>query len=250
MVLWLDCNSAQFGSIYSKDHVARQWKGELVNPLLDFDPSNPLGLEILGHDDAARTPAGGEERQDGKEKPSTAAPRPLAHEIKKRVAARVKQITADGAKVVSYLDCGVQTQSADSAAAVKITSGKAWNYREAAGVKAVRQHHKDITFHEHEVRFSISGLKAKETYHVNLTWWDYDNASRSQSVWISQPNGKGGKKLRPTKTLPAYVGRKQLPETVALAIPPEAIKNGAVQLSVRCDGGPNAVVGELWLTKR
>jgi hypothetical protein len=66
MVLWLDCNSAQFGSIYSKDHVARQKKGQLVNPLLDFDPSNPLGLEIMGHDDAARTPARGEERQDDK----------------------------------------------------------------------------------------------------------------------------------------------------------------------------------------
>ena len=47
MVLWLDCNSAQFGSIYSKDHVARQLKGELVNPVVDFDPANPLGLEIL-----------------------------------------------------------------------------------------------------------------------------------------------------------------------------------------------------------
>jgi len=46
MVLWVDCNSAQFGSVYSKDHVARQLRGEVVNPLVDFDPANPLGLEI------------------------------------------------------------------------------------------------------------------------------------------------------------------------------------------------------------
>ena len=46
MVLWVDCNSAQFGSVYSKDHVARQLRGEVVNPLVDFDPVNPLGLEI------------------------------------------------------------------------------------------------------------------------------------------------------------------------------------------------------------
>ncbi len=46
VVLWLDCNSPQFGSVYSIEDVLSQKKGEIVFPKVDFEPWNPLGLEI------------------------------------------------------------------------------------------------------------------------------------------------------------------------------------------------------------
>jgi len=50
VVLWLDCNSAQFGTVFSKKQVAAQTRGEEVFPMVDFQPWNPLGLEIYRED--------------------------------------------------------------------------------------------------------------------------------------------------------------------------------------------------------
>jgi hypothetical protein len=42
VVLWLDCNSMRLGAFHDED---KQMAGQLVWPLLDVDPANPLGLE-------------------------------------------------------------------------------------------------------------------------------------------------------------------------------------------------------------
>ena len=53
IVLWLDCNSARFGTVYSRKLVAAQMRGEITFPAVDFQPWDPLGLEIH-HGDATR----------------------------------------------------------------------------------------------------------------------------------------------------------------------------------------------------
>ena len=50
IVLWLDCNSAQFGTVHSQDLVEAQKRGEVAFPVVDFQPWNPLGLEIYNGD--------------------------------------------------------------------------------------------------------------------------------------------------------------------------------------------------------
>jgi hypothetical protein len=59
VVLWLDCNSAQYGTIYSKKQVAAQQRGEIVFPRVDFQPWNPLGLEIYHTDGTPPTAVSG-----------------------------------------------------------------------------------------------------------------------------------------------------------------------------------------------
>ena len=50
VVLWLDCNSARFGTVHSQKLVDDQKRGEIVFPVMDFGPWNPLGLEIYSGD--------------------------------------------------------------------------------------------------------------------------------------------------------------------------------------------------------
>jgi hypothetical protein len=43
-ILWLDLLSPYYCSLFDRD---KQHAGELVNPRFDFDPNNPLGLEVV-----------------------------------------------------------------------------------------------------------------------------------------------------------------------------------------------------------
>jgi hypothetical protein len=47
----LDCNSARFGTVHSQKLVDDQKRGEIVFPVVDFNPWNPLGLEICDGDE-------------------------------------------------------------------------------------------------------------------------------------------------------------------------------------------------------
>ena len=47
ITLWIDANSNELGAYRDED---RQRAGELVWPLIDMDPSNPAGLDLLGNE--------------------------------------------------------------------------------------------------------------------------------------------------------------------------------------------------------
>jgi hypothetical protein len=59
VVLWLDCNSAQFGSVHSLKDVYAQLRDEIVFPKIDYQPWNPVGLEIYARDDTPPSPVTG-----------------------------------------------------------------------------------------------------------------------------------------------------------------------------------------------
>jgi len=50
IVLWLDCNSARFGTVHSQSLVDAQMRGDVAFPVVDFQVWNPLGLEIYDGD--------------------------------------------------------------------------------------------------------------------------------------------------------------------------------------------------------
>jgi hypothetical protein len=56
--MWLDCNSNELGAYVNED---AQRRGELVWPVFDLDPDNPLGVEIR------QAPEGGGQRREGKQ---------------------------------------------------------------------------------------------------------------------------------------------------------------------------------------
>jgi hypothetical protein len=107
-----------------------------------------------------------------------------------------------------------------------------------------------LAFSDVSLKFEVKGLDPTKRYSLGLTWWDYNNAQRMQSI-----SGKGRKearsiKLLDTTLLPNYTATRQLPGTVTIEIPPELSRQGELSLTIQKEGGANAVVSELWLEER
>ncbi len=170
---------------------------------------------------------------------------------KKRITARIREVEGVGkAKVLAYLDCGLQLQSDGGPVRIRQLRGKGWMYAGTDVVRDIADGHRDITFDASRIVFELSGLQKKVAYALNMTWWDFNTDQRRQSVWVSRPDGSDKKTIRNTSGLPAYQVRKELPEQVTLELPGEFVRGGKAHVILRCDGGANAVVGEIWVTQR
>lgn len=141
----------------------------------------------------------------------------------------------------------LRVRSDGGAAAITQVRGRGWTYKGTEVISDLPGCHRDITFDEKRIVFDITGLKG-QGHRLYLTWWDFNTDDRRQSVWVSKPDGSGRKNLRKTAGLPAYLVRKEMPETVTIDLPADAVVNGATRVSIRCDGGANAVLGEVWVT--
>jgi hypothetical protein len=93
----------------------------------------------------------------------------------------------------------------------------------------------------------LNGLEQGERYALNMSWWDFNTDQRRQSVWVSMPGGLDKKQVRKNAGLPTYLVHGELPETVTAEVPPKLIKDGSAHVIVQCEGGANAVVGEVWV---
>lgn len=165
------------------------------------------------------------------------------------IAAREKSLTETapgGATLVAYLDCGTQLQSTTTKrVTVALLSGTAYRFQsEAAGVLPTQP---TIFFDTSEVVFRISGLDRAHRYTVGLTWWDYDNGSRSQSVIVGSPDGRLVRLAVPAIRLPSYKDDGQPPAERRFSLPVAFARNGQMQLTVRRDTGANAVISEVWI---
>ena len=54
--------------------------------------------------------------------------------------------------------------------------------------------------------------------------------------------------LAGTAELPSYLVRKEAPAAITVPLPADLIKDSSTRISICCDGGANAVIGEIWLT--
>lgn len=167
----------------------------------------------------------------------------LAQEARERVDKRLRQL---GENVLAYLDCGLQTRSRAGPVTIELVQGKPWTFQgsEAMGVAPG---HVDIVFDSRQVVFELNGLESGGRYAAGITWWDFNSDQRRQSVWVSTPDGTDKRIVRPSAALPAYLARSERPETVTVDLPPEMIEDGSTRLIIRCEGGANAVAGEVWV---
>jgi hypothetical protein len=173
----------------------------------------------------------------------------LSRDQRSRLAARIKQLESAGTgKVLAYLDCGLQLESDLPGPLIRQVKGKAWIFAACDDVPAVAPAHRDIAFHTDKVVFDAGGLRPDVAYQLHLGWWDFNTDQRRQSVWASRPDGSDPRVLRESSDLPSYIPHKQPPETLILPLPSALITDGAIRISIQCDAGANAVVGELWLT--
>ena len=174
----------------------------------------------------------------------------LSSRDRARVEARMKDIELDGgARVLTYLDCGLQRKSGDSGAVIQLVKGRGWAYAGSDVVPNVPAAQRDIAFDAEQLVFDVTGLKLGTAHKLHLGWWDFNTDQRRQSIWLSKPDGSGRRVLREAAGLPSYQVRKEFPETVTLNLPADLIAAGTIRIIIQCDGGANAVVGELWLTE-
>jgi len=181
---------------------------------------------------------------------TSAQPKPLRTQSQQdiaRIAARKKALSDEGGRLLGYLDCGLQIVSEGGPVSIRQLRGKGWRYAGSEAVKEVSSSHRDITFDDSEVLFRLSGLDPKAGNVLHLTWWDFNNNGRRQSVWVSGRAGKKGKQIQAPTLLPAWMGKKELPQHLNLAIPKELIDKGTAIVTIKRHAGANCVLGELWV---
>jgi len=167
----------------------------------------------------------------------------------KTISAREKSLAdaaPEGAKLVAYLDCGAQRESTTSdAVKIALVQGKPYRFpSEAEGVLATQP---VIFFHEQEVSFALSGLDRTKRYLAGLTWWDYDDGGRTQSVVVASPDRRRVRLAVTAIRLPNYTTDEQLPAEKRFQLPVTFARDGQMQLTVLHVTGANAVVSELWI---
>lgn len=167
----------------------------------------------------------------------------------KTIFAREKSLAEaapEGAKLVAYLDCGAQRESTTTdAVKIAFVQGKPHRFQsEAEGVLPTQP---VIFFHEQEVVFTLSGLDRTKRYLAGLTWWDYDDGGRTQSVVVASPDRRRVRLAVTAIRLPNYTTDEQLPAEKRFQLPVTFARDGRMQLTVLHVTGANAVVSELWI---
>jgi len=184
--------------------------------------------------------------------PSTAADSQAVKLIpasREAIALREKSLAAKapkGAKLVAYLDCGTQREST-AAGKVKIACVSGQPYRfplEAPGDFPTQA---TIFFDAERVVFEISGLDRTRRYLAGMTWWDYDNGSRTQSVLVGSPDRRLVRLAVPAIRLPNHKVSKQPPAERRFQLPVVFAQEGKLRLVVERIDGANAVISELWI---
>jgi hypothetical protein len=177
--------------------------------------------------------------------------RELTEVDKALIDTRVRQLNSqiqEKGRLVGYLSGGLQERSdLDKNIVFSQVQGQGWTCPEMQKVENLPPTQRALTFSDVSLKFAVKGLDPAKRYALGLTWWDYNNAQRLQSI-----SGKGIKdtrsfKLLDTTLLPNYLSAKQLPGTVMLAIPAELSRQGELSLTIQKEGGANAVVSEIWL---
>ena len=95
----------------------------------------------------------------------------------------------------------------------------------------------------------MTGLHPEKKYRLSISWWDYDNGRRSQSVRLQSRDGsRSFLVLKPT-ALPAYYEKQELAKTYTFDVPAELVQVGEFDCLLELVRGPNAVISEAWLVE-
>lgn len=154
--------------------------------------------------------------------------------LSEQAAERLEQ-TDERKFAEAYLDCGPDALKTSGRNGVKISCARGQGYafeKTPAGT---------VVFSGGDVVFEFDGLQAGTNYKVGFSWWDYDSGGRIMSV--QTPRGK----LLDGVRLPARKGENRSAEDRTVVVGADEIKDGKVSLRFVREGGPNALVGEIWI---
>lgn len=161
--------------------------------------------------------------------------------IKAALAKRAPQ----GYRLACYLDCGPDgADGAKDGPLLRLASGAAYFWPGSQQRADVR--FGSVFFDSGRVIFQAAGLDPKKAYQLGFSWWDFDHATRAQSVILATGKGEDEIAALDKTRLPSGASQ-QPPEEKTLPVPPAVYRDGTLRISFRNEAQPNAVVSEVWL---
>lgn len=97
------------------------------------------------------------------------------------------------------------------------------------------------------VSLRLSNLARDKRYWVGLSWWDFGNGGRRQSVEVTSVDGETRKTVIGETLLPGWVNDKQPARTLTFDLPREANVDGTVTVNIHRGKVAGANVSELWV---
>lgn len=97
------------------------------------------------------------------------------------------------------------------------------------------------------VSLRIANVDRDRRYVVGLSWWDFGNGGRRQSVEVATVDGETTRIVVKEAPLPGWVKDKQPAQSLTFELPREVNADGTVTLNVRKHAVASATVSELWV---
>jgi hypothetical protein len=176
-----------------------------------------------------------------------AAQQALRHDKNRSDAhkAELAERAPQGYHLACYLDCGPDAvDGAKDGPLLRLVAGTPYIWSDSLRTADAR--FGTIFFDGQRVIFEAAGLDPKRSYQLGFTWWDYDHATRAQSVWLATGKGQRETGVLDKAKLPSGAN-KESPEEKNVIVPPELYPDGSLRISFRNEGSPNVVVSELWI---
>ncbi|MBI5835479.1 MAG: PD40 domain-containing protein [Armatimonadetes bacterium] len=168
------------------------------------------------------------------------------------IAARRRDLAASlpaGRRLVAYLAGGLTlTDGAEPGPRLLWLNGQGWSDDVLRGIPDVLDTQRTLAWDEAALRLAAKGLDPARRYDLVLCWWDYNAASRRQSVGAVLPD-KSRRVLLPATDLPNWTRDRQRAATVTVQIPADLTGSGQANITIAREGGANVVVSEAWLTE-
>ena len=151
----------------------------------------------------------------------------------------------DGYRLAAYLDCGGPSRQSDaSGPRIELLKGEPYAFPGVSGPIGTCVHDAD------EVVVALRGLNPGAEYVLGFTWWDADNSGRRQLVRFGSGTTPTWTTVLPPTCACAF--HKDQPTWARVLLPVVGAFAGLEQIQAAFvrDGGPNAVVNEIWLLEK
>ena len=135
--------------------------------------------------------------------------------VQEELDARVRQIEQglkQGEKLLVYADCGREWDKTAPSGETISVEGDAYLF---PGSRDVFESEPAFGYvvSGNPARLQIEGLRPGKKYKLSISWWDFDNGGRIQSVRLQSKDGSRSFPVLEPTALPAYLEKKELAKT-------------------------------------
>lgn len=175
----------------------------------------------------------------------TAADRAAIAQRRRELAAALPA----GRRLVAYLAGGLTlSDGTEPGPRLMQLNGQGWSDDLLRSIPGALGTQRTLAWDEAALRLAAKGLDPRRRYELVICWWDYNAASRRQSV-AATAAGQARQPLLPATDLPNWPRDQQLPGVARMPLPPDLTATGQIAITVAREGGANVVVSEAWLVE-